>query len=118
MLGGSESFHRGRGVCERQHTVDVGLQHADFGESCDGGGAVIDLQPQHPEPFAGHPAEKATQDREPESRAQVASSGRERDRWTVNTVHELLPGVVQDDTMVRAGIVALGEWLDVSVSAW
>ena len=28
------------------------------------------------------------------------------------------PIVAQDDTMVRAGIVALGEWLDVSVSAW
>ena len=43
---------------------------------------------------------------------------RERDRLTVNAAHGLLPIAAQDDTMVRAGIVALGEWLDVSVSAW
>ena len=46
---------------------------------------------------------------------------RERDRLTVNAVHwvhGVLPIVSQDDTVERAGIMALGEWLDVSVSAW
>ena len=52
--------------------------------------------------------------RELRSRAQVASATGARS----DAVHELLPGVVQDDTMVRAEIVAFGEWLDVSVSAW
>lgn len=47
-----------------------------------------------------------------------AEVNRERDRLTVTAVHELLPFAAEEDEMVRAEIVALGDWLGVSVSAW